>query len=384
MKNRNLFLVVGSVIILLTFVVLLVSYFDPYEIRNLRPGQTLLTAESVSGDVSIRRNGNNYILQGGTDLVSGDTVIVGRKGECVLSEAGVFRVTMDKDCQAIVKGDNEASSLIIIEGASFFDLIQADKSSPLSIRTKFAALEPDTGAVFSVEVYTGTQTINLYYGTANLRYNGKEYSLQSGDHISMVQAEDAYQITKTDILASELRLFLLRELTDRGGLGFETAYLNRIMEDRESNVIPDIADKNGERLTCSVEIRCDTVLAQDIKQPADIPKDGVILSLTPVKFTQGESAYDVLRRVCKAAGIEIAYNYTVVFGGYYITGINGICENDFGNNSGWLFQVNGWFPNFGSGKYEVEDGDVIVWHYSCDGGGIDLGREEWTEKPISK
>lgn len=383
MKNRNLFLVIGSVIILLTFVVLLVSYFDPYGVRSLSPGQTILSTESVSGDVSIRRNGNNYVLQSGTDIVSGDTVMVGRNGECILSAAGVFRVTMDKDCQAFIEGENECSSLKIMEGAAFFDLIQAGQSNPLSIRTEFSELEPDTGAVFSVEAYTGTQTINLYSGTAILRYNGKVYSLQGGDHISMVQSEDAYQVTKTDILASELRLFLLRELTNRGGLGFETGYLNRILEDRQSSVIPDTADKNGERLTCSVEIRCDTVLAQNRKPPVDVPKDGIILAPTPVKFTQGESAYDVLRRVCKAAGIEIDYNYTVMFGGYYIIGIDGIYENNYGNNSGWLFQVNGWFPNYGSGKYEVEDGDVIVWHYSCDGGGTDLGREEWTEKPIS-
>ena len=288
MNNRNLFLVIGSVIILLTFVVLLVSYFDPYGVCSLSPGQTLLTAESVSGDVSIRRNGNNYLLKGGTELISGDIVMVGRNGECVLSAAGVFRVTMDKDCQAIIEGDNESFSLEIMEGAAFFDLIQAGQSNPLSICTEFSELEPNTGAVFSVEAYTGTQTINLYSGTAVLRYNGKVYALQGGDHISMVQAEDAYQIIKTDILASELRLFLLRELTNRGGLGFETAYLNGILEDRQPSVIPDNADKNGERLTCSVEIRCDTVLTQDRKPPVDIPKDGIILPPTPVKFTQGE------------------------------------------------------------------------------------------------
>ena len=64
--------------------------------------------------------------------------------------------------------------------------------------------------------------------------------------------------------------------------------------------------------------------------------------------------------------------------GYYVTRIGPLAENDFGPSSGWLFKVNGWFPNYGSSKYEVEAGDVIVWAYSCEGGGTDLGREVWS------
>ena len=132
-----------------------------------------------------------------------------------------------------------------------------------------------------------------------------------------------------------------------------------------------------------MEIRCDTVLSQPTPPSADLPGDGVILPPTPVKFTQGESVYDVLRRVCKTAGIDLGYNYTVVFGGYYITAIGGLSENDYGNGSGWLFRVNGWFPNYGAGRYEVEDGDTVEWHYSCEGSGADLGRESWTERPAA-
>jgi hypothetical protein len=96
-----------------------------------------------------------------------------------------------------------------------------------------------------------------------------------------------------------------------------------------------------------------------------------------VKFTQGENAYEILRRVCKAAGIKLDYNYYPMIGGYYVTGIDGLAAGDYGGSSGWLYKINGWFPNYSISRYEVVDGDVIVWMYSCEGGGADLGREEW-------
>ena len=56
---------------------------------------------------------------------------------------------------------------------------------------------------------------------------------------------------------------------------------------------------------------------------------------------------------------------------------------DCGDESGWMYKVNGWFPNYGAGRYEVEDGDTVEWHYSCEGSGADLGRESWTERPAA-
>jgi len=57
-------------------------------------------------------------------------------------------------------------------------------------------------------------------------------------------------------------------------------------------------------------------------------------------------------------------------GGAYVAGINQLYEYSCGALSGWLFRVNGGTPGHGSGKYELQDGDVIEWLYSCD-----LGRD---------
>ena len=34
--------------------------------------------------------------------------------------------------------------------------------------------------------------------------------------------------------------------------------------------------------------------------------------------------------------------------------------------SGWMYRVNGEFPNKGCSDYELKDGDVIEWVYTCD------------------
>ncbi len=48
----------------------------------------------------------------------------------------------------------------------------------------------------------------------------------------------------------------------------------------------------------------------------------------------------------------------------YARGIDGLFEKDFGPNSGWLYQVNGTFPNISCGSYPVKNGDEIAWLYT--------------------
>ena len=37
-----------------------------------------------------------------------------------------------------------------------------------------------------------------------------------------------------------------------------------------------------------------------------------------------------------------------------------------------MYQVNDWFPNYGCSRYQLQDGDVIHWVYTCDLG-YDVG-----------
>jgi len=48
-------------------------------------------------------------------------------------------------------------------------------------------------------------------------------------------------------------------------------------------------------------------------------------------------------------------------------------EFDYTSMSGWMYCVNNWFPNYGAGVYEPQDGDVIRWQFTVHGYGSDIG-----------
>jgi hypothetical protein len=94
--------------------------------------------------------------------------------------------------------------------------------------------------------------------------------------------------------------------------------------------------------------------------------DGVILEETEVNIEGGDTVFDVLARECKSRGIHMEYEDVPIYKSAYIEGINNIYEFDCGELSGWMYSVNGTFPNFGCSAYELKDGDSVEWRYTCD------------------
>ena len=128
--------------------------------------------------------------------------------------------------------------------------------------------------------------------------------------------------------------------------------------------------------TCTFSIECASVLdnLDDLaseKQDA-LPVGGIILPKTTVTFYEGESVYDVLQRVCENNGIRIDASWTPLYNSAYVEGIGGLYEFDCGADSGWMYRVNGWYPNYGCSRYQLEQGDVVEWRYTCDLG-ADIG-----------
>lgn len=139
----------------------------------------------------------------------------------------------------------------------------------------------------------------------------------------------------------------------------------------------ETAPPEPEKLSCTVTIRCDTILDNfDELDPAKapyVPDSGCILPVTTVEFAEGETVFDVLDRVCGQYGIQIEYSWTPMYDSYYIEGINNLYEFDCGYESGWMYKVNGWFPNYGCSSYTLTGGESIVWCYTCKGLGEDVG-----------
>mgnify|MGYP000153875755 FL=1 len=171
------------------------------------------------------------------------------------------------------------------------------------------------------------------------------------------------------VLGGVLLAFALREQTsDHLGSSYQIA------------PIPDNCLAGGGDKTCTITIVCPTIFdnldSLNAEKAPFVPKDGTILPSTKVTFTEGETVFDVLRRVCDAAQLQIEYSYTPLYESYYVEGINHLYEFDCGPESGWMYKVNEWFPNYGCSAYTLKDGDDIVWCYTCTGLGADVG-ETW-------
>lgn len=95
---------------------------------------------------------------------------------------------------------------------------------------------------------------------------------------------------------------------------------------------------------------------------------GVILEPLEVVMNDGDTVFTVLQRTLKDKKIQMEYSGkedTV-----YIEGINSLYEFDRGSGSGWMYSVNGIYPNKSCGAYSVSEGDNIEWRYT-----LDLGKD---------
>ncbi len=133
-----------------------------------------------------------------------------------------------------------------------------------------------------------------------------------------------------------------------------------------------------EEPSCTLSVRCDTALSNkdmlDSSKADILPEDGVIFPETTVYFSEGESVYDVLVREMMNAKIHMESENTPMYKSAYIEGIANLYEYDCGPLSGWMYKVNGEFPNYGCSAYVLSDGDRVEWVYTCDLG-KDVGNE---------
>ena len=150
-----------------------------------------------------------------------------------------------------------------------------------------------------------------------------------------------------------------------------------VPEDKPNPVeLEDTQVNKGKAYSCTFSIECSTILNNlDMLDPEKlemVPSGGVILAKTTVTFYEGESVYDVLQRICKEQGIHMESSWTPIYNSAYVEGIHNLYEFDCGALSGWMYKVNGWYPNYGSSRYQLKDGDVVEWRYTCDLG-YDVG-----------
>lgn len=119
---------------------------------------------------------------------------------------------------------------------------------------------------------------------------------------------------------------------------------------------------------CTVGVVCDDALAHvDALEETllDIlPDDGVMLPAVTVEFSGGETAWDAFLTAAQSAKLQ--YESDGTGESAYLIGIGNLYTGDAGDDSGWVFEVNGESPDVGCGRYELQDGDAVTFRYVYD------------------
>jgi hypothetical protein len=121
--------------------------------------------------------------------------------------------------------------------------------------------------------------------------------------------------------------------------------------------VPEKTDTVG---NVTLTIRCDTLMDDD--KPYVVPDDCIILDTTDFTISDGDTVYDILLEASKRYELQIDNRGAA--GNAYIASIQYLYEFDYGDLSGWMYMVNGEFPDVGCQSYTLRDGDTVEWLYT--------------------
>lgn len=148
---------------------------------------------------------------------------------------------------------------------------------------------------------------------------------------------------------------------------------------------PKSADTTKEKPTKQTEKKSSTPKSEPKKESKPKPKEDkpppkqpqktvtlsikissseVPLGATSVEINDGEKVVDALNRVTKDKGI-----HRDIAGGY-VKGLANVYEFDRGQGSGWMYRINGVFPDRGVAAVPIQNGDQIEFLYT-----LDLGKD---------
>jgi len=113
------------------------------------------------------------------------------------------------------------------------------------------------------------------------------------------------------------------------------------------------------------ESKVSTIVYSIVISASEIP-----LPPTTMEIKDGDTVLKTLINITKKNRVQMDYR-----GGQgataYVEGIDNVYEFDRGQGSGWMYRVNGIFPDRGAGVVQLLDGDRVEWLYTTNLG-VDL------------
>lgn len=108
------------------------------------------------------------------------------------------------------------------------------------------------------------------------------------------------------------------------------------------------------------EKQVDTIVFSIVISSNEVP-----LAPVEMEIKEGDTVLDALIQITKTNKIQMDYR-----GGQgasaYVEGIANVYEFDRGQGSGWMYRINGVFPDRGAGTVPLLAGDRVEWLYTTD------------------
>ena len=362
------------------------GWFD----RPAQDGETVaVTAAVRKGLATLTRDGLATELRGETVLRPGDQISVTSGSAAICVEDS--EVLLSQEATAELVSADDGAQVRLVRGEAFCRA--ADRAMTLLYGDHTARMQNST---LVCTVRDGSQSLYVLGGEVTgeadtfapgqiASYVGSDGSVQDMD----LQALSSFALEC--VLSCETPLFCSKEqvqaVLDARNVPVQAPEENTPSSQPEQKPVESTPSENPSenptppeqpnRPTCTIEIRCDTILGNmgDLEAGLDVyvPDSGTILPATTVSFDPGETVFDVLKRICDGRAIQLEYSFTPLYNSYYVEGINHLYEFSCGPESGWMYKVNGWFPNYGCSAYKLQGGESIVWCYTCHGLGADVG-----------
>ena len=367
----------------------------------------------ISGVANIERSGVGYSLKEKVPLKAGDIVETESGSTAAAKVSGHNQLILNENAELSIKNSEKSDVVFTLnEGEIFADAKDPGKTFDVALdKNTVHGAKAGDAVTFAASQQTGSATVSVMRGSLSVSVeDGTEKEVKAGESLLIAHDNEGHLSAEiTSLKAESFDDFVLTQASkcdSKNKLCFTARELKKVQDTRtaekqkaqeaaakEDALYKEImSSENGSQSgsssvsgstrsgkssssskvkTCTIQIRCDSILKNmgDLKAGKSkyVPANGVILAASKVEFADGETVFDVLKRACSYTGIQLEYSYTPMYGSYYVEGINHLYEFDCGSQSGWMYKVNGWFPNYGCSSYKLKDGDAIVWSYTCTG-----------------
>lgn len=200
---------------------------------------------------------------------------------------------------------------------------------------------------------------------------------RAGSAVSAVETKPANKTGSSNSAVKQQSSKVKRTINDK----YKT---EPVPQGKPEPVEPQEQTTASQKAYVTLSISCSSVLQKLNKLDEDkrevVPVDGWILKPTKVEINDGESVFDVTKRVCIDKKIHFEFAFTPIYNSAYIEGIGNLYEFDCGSGSGWMYKIDDWFPNYGCSRYVLKGGETVKWLYTTNiGQDIGGGYGQWSE-----